>query len=68
MKIFYCFGISIVFVYLVTPLFIRIASKFDILDSPEERKAHKEPTPLLGGAAIFLGAMGCSLLKPIASS
>jgi UDP-GlcNAc:undecaprenyl-phosphate GlcNAc-1-phosphate transferase len=35
----------------------RVAVALDFVDAPTQRKAHRTPTPLLGGAAIFIGAM-----------
>lgn len=40
--------------YFVTPLIQRLAKTLKILDLPSENKIHKEPTPRLGGLAIFL--------------
>lgn len=37
----------------LTPLMIKAAHKFNFLDHPGGRKIHKNPHPLLGGAAIF---------------
>ena len=38
----------------LTPLVIRLAHAFDVLDVPASRKVHSEPTPLLGGLAIYV--------------
>jgi len=39
----------------LTPLIKKIAWKFDVVDRPGlSRKVHPRPTPLLGGAAVFL--------------
>ena len=38
-----------------TLIAIRVAPRFGFVDIPAGRKAHKSATPLLGGAAIFLG-------------
>lgn len=35
----------------------RVAIALDIVDAPSARKVHRTPTPLLGGAAIFIGAI-----------
>lgn len=45
---------STTFAFLITPLFRMVAKRFGIMDNPEIRKNHKEPTPLLGGIAVFL--------------
>jgi UDP-GlcNAc:undecaprenyl-phosphate GlcNAc-1-phosphate transferase len=50
---------------LLTPLVIRLARRFNILDRPAQRKVHKEPMPLWGGLAVFGGtviATGAALL------
>jgi len=44
---------------LFTPLVIRLSIKYNLLDYPEERKIHKNPTPRLGGIAIFLAFNLC---------
>lgn len=38
----------------LTPLLRRLALNYGHLDTPTDIKTHKTPTPLLGGAAIFL--------------
>lgn len=40
---------------LLTPIFKNLALKLKILDTPvQQRKIHTQPTPLLGGLALFL--------------
>lgn len=39
------------------PWVIRAAVAMGFVDVPEQRKMHRTPTPLLGGAAIFIGAI-----------
>lgn len=46
---FFSWGLSL----LLVPLMIRLAHRFNFLDQPNERKIHRDPHPLLGGAAIF---------------
>jgi UDP-GlcNAc:undecaprenyl-phosphate GlcNAc-1-phosphate transferase len=41
--------------------FCRNCKKLNILDIPDARKLHKNATPLLGGAAVFIG-FGVALL------
>ena len=38
----------------LTPLIIRLAHFLRVFDFPAARKVHAEPTPLLGGLAIYL--------------
>jgi UDP-GlcNAc:undecaprenyl-phosphate/decaprenyl-phosphate GlcNAc-1-phosphate transferase len=49
------FGAALVLVYLLTPLVIRGAHQAGVLDVPiDQRRAHKIPTPRLGGVAVFV--------------
>jgi UDP-GlcNAc:undecaprenyl-phosphate GlcNAc-1-phosphate transferase len=55
----YLFGIlagvgSFLMSWLLTPLTITIAFKYDFLDYPNERKVHHEATPRIGGMAVVL--------------
>ncbi|MGD8654216.1 MAG: hypothetical protein PVF92_19150, partial [Desulfobacterales bacterium] len=47
--------------FCMNPVFAGIAKKLNILDLPNARKLHKNATPLLGGAAVFIG-FGVALL------
>jgi len=40
----------------------RAALALDLVDAPAQRKVHRTPMPLLGGAAIFLGAIAAVLI------
>ncbi len=46
---------------LLTPLFQKIAEKSDFMDRPQStnHKGHRQPTPLLGGAAMFTAWILC---------
>jgi UDP-GlcNAc:undecaprenyl-phosphate GlcNAc-1-phosphate transferase len=62
------FGAALLLAYLLTPLVIRGAHQAGVLDIPiDERRAHKIPTPRLGGfavlVAIWLTWMGLSVAK-----
>jgi UDP-GlcNAc:undecaprenyl-phosphate GlcNAc-1-phosphate transferase len=48
-----CLSFSLSFC--MNPLFAWIAKRLNVLDIPDARKLHKEATPLLGGAAVFIG-------------
>lgn len=50
----YILIVSFSICYLLVPLMIYASNKTGVLDQPAERKIHTKPTPLLGGAAIFL--------------
>ncbi len=49
------FSCALVVVLVVTPISIKLAKKFDFLDYPSALKVHTNPTPLLGGLAVFIG-------------
>ncbi|MGB2989888.1 MAG: undecaprenyl/decaprenyl-phosphate alpha-N-acetylglucosaminyl 1-phosphate transferase, partial [Candidatus Zixiibacteriota bacterium] len=40
-------------VLIITPISIRVARKLGFLDYPSALKIHANPTPLLGGLAVF---------------
>jgi len=47
---------SFCFTYKTVPLFVFIANNFGIIDLPDNLvKNHKEPTPYLGGLALYFG-------------
>lgn len=52
---------------LLTPLVIRLALRWGVLDHPGDRKVHTDPVPRLGGVAIFavfgLAAIGAVILS-----
>jgi UDP-GlcNAc:undecaprenyl-phosphate GlcNAc-1-phosphate transferase len=50
----YILIVSTALSFLLTPLFRWAAFKLNIIDKPESRKVHLTPTPLLGGAAVFV--------------
>ena len=58
------------FIALITTFFLtfpikKLAIKFQIVDIPNQRKIHVKPTPLMGGLAIFLGAVfGLLYIQP----
>lgn len=57
-RIFEVLLISVVVAFATTPLSIRIANRFGIIDKPkDERRVHKKPIPRFGGMGIFLGSM-----------
>ena len=62
-KIIQAMFISVVVAYAATPLSIRIANKFGIIDKPkDERRVHKKPIPRFGGMGIFLGSMAALII------
>ena len=55
MKSVLTFIISFLAAFLSLPLLRSLAIRFTILDFPGKRKMHKVATPLLGGAALYIG-------------
>ena len=55
MKSILTFVISFLAAFLSLPLLRALAVRFNILDFPGKRKMHKVATPLLGGAALYIG-------------
>ena len=53
---------ALVLVIGVTPLAQRVARRVGMVDKPNARKQHTVPTPLLGGAAIFIAVILALLL------
>jgi UDP-GlcNAc:undecaprenyl-phosphate GlcNAc-1-phosphate transferase len=51
----YILVLAFSFSALTTPLCRMLATRWGLVDNPSGHKLHKEPTPLLGGAAVFLG-------------
>ncbi|MCF7920295.1 MAG: undecaprenyl/decaprenyl-phosphate alpha-N-acetylglucosaminyl 1-phosphate transferase [Candidatus Cloacimonetes bacterium] len=49
------FVLGFIVVYLITPLIIKLAKKWNFVDNPCARKIHKEAVPLMGGLAVFFG-------------
>lgn len=59
------FIISLVSTLLLVYPIKKLAVRWNVIDLPNYRKVHKQPTPRLGGLAIFLGAcMGILYLAP----
>jgi UDP-GlcNAc:undecaprenyl-phosphate/decaprenyl-phosphate GlcNAc-1-phosphate transferase len=50
----YILALSGLIAFGLTPLVIRLARAFQVLDVPASRKVHSSPTPLLGGLAIYV--------------
>ncbi len=57
-------GVTFIVVALLVPVARRYALRNGITDKPAPGKAHASPTPYLGGIAIALGALICSLALP----
>ena len=61
----YIFTFSFLVAYFLTPLCRLVALKFNILDKPDWRKIHYQPTPLLGGLAVYVGFCASLLLNSV---
>ena len=42
-------------VFILTPILMKLAFKYNFTDKPTKRKKHKGETPLCGGIAMFVG-------------
>lgn len=61
------FATAFALTYLAIPIIIRVSQDKKLYDRPNARSAHEQPTPSLGGIAIFAGAMcGVVLWAPAA--
>lgn len=49
----------------LTPLMVQAGHYWDLVDTPAERKIHAQPTPRLGGIAVYVGFVGSVLLNSI---
>lgn len=49
------FGVAAAITFLMTPVAIWVARRTEFLDNPVGYKAHRAPTPYLGGVAVFAG-------------
>jgi UDP-GlcNAc:undecaprenyl-phosphate GlcNAc-1-phosphate transferase len=51
------FSIALVVTYVSTPLVRRLAARVGAIDIPNDRKVHSEPTPRMGGLAMYLALL-----------
>src|SRR5437879_13014519 len=58
----YAFLAAAAITALVTPVTMRLARRVGAIDEPRERGLSERPTPLLGGLAIFAGALVAALI------
>ena len=54
---FLAFATALVLVFLLTPVARRLALWMGAVDMPHDRKVHENPTPTLGGVAIYLAVI-----------
>jgi UDP-GlcNAc:undecaprenyl-phosphate GlcNAc-1-phosphate transferase len=62
---FYVLVFSFVSAYFITPFCRYLALKLRILDNPNWRKIHDQPTPLFGGVAVYLAFCASLILNGI---
>jgi UDP-GlcNAc:undecaprenyl-phosphate/decaprenyl-phosphate GlcNAc-1-phosphate transferase len=58
----YAFLVAAAVTALLTPVTMRLARAIGAIDEPRERGLSERPTPLLGGLAIFAGALVAALI------
>ncbi len=58
----YAFLAALAVAAALTPLSMRLARRVGAIDQPRERGLSERPTPLLGGLAIFAGALVAGLI------
>ena len=51
--------------FTLTPVMIRVGHRLGLIDYPAERKIHRDPTPRVGGLAVYLGLIGSALINSI---
>ena len=61
----YIFIFSFTMAYFLTPFCRLTALRLDIMDNPDWRKIHDQPTPLLGGLGVYLAFCTSLLLNGI---
>src|SRR5688572_11539530 len=52
---------SMIAAVVATPLVVRLARRFDMLDRPDPRKVHRVPIPRIGGVAIVVAMIAGTL-------
>ena len=58
------FIIAFIITTITTPIIKKIAHQLKLFDFPEHRKAHRNPTPRVGGIGLFLGiGIACIVLN-----
>ena len=48
-------GVSFIICLMLIPVIIRLSTRYNLVDKPNERKVHKVPISRLGGLGIVLG-------------
>ncbi|MBM4125195.1 MAG: undecaprenyl/decaprenyl-phosphate alpha-N-acetylglucosaminyl 1-phosphate transferase [Nitrospira sp.] len=63
----YIFLLSSAISFSVTPVLIKLGVKWGLVDQPAERKVHEQPTPRVGGLAVYVGFASAVLVNSIFS-
>lgn len=58
----FAFGVAAALAWLLVPVAERLAWRINAVDYPNERSLHTNPTPKLGGLAIFVGISVAAIL------
>lgn len=58
---------SFIISFISTPIIKFIAKKLNVYDHPNERKVHKESTPLLGGVAVYIAFASAIIFNDVFS-
>lgn len=62
MQNLFTFLLAFVIVYALVPVMRAIAMRTGFVDIPNQRKIHRDPIPLLGGTAMFIGFFATTLI------
>lgn len=62
-KFLFLFIFSLAITFILVPFLIKRALKFQVFDQPRAGKIHQEPTPRLGGVAIYLSFLATLLIS-----
>ena len=56
--------LSLVVTMVVYPHVLRYARHFNVVDNPDARKLHRQPVPVMGGVAVYIGILaGCMAMS-----
>lgn len=56
--------LSLIVTAVVYPHVLRYARHFNVVDNPDARKLHRQPVPVMGGVAVYIGILaGCMAMS-----
>ena len=61
-------AVSFLVTFFLTPIVRIFAFRLECLDIPDERKTHRNPTPLMGGLAVFIGCAAAVVMNGLYSN